>query len=76
VASLKDLPARMTAVEAQIVQLRDEMRGGFSAMLSRFEAQDAKIERLFGDIGDISRQMRVLHEDTIERIARLDEGRR
>ena len=28
---LADIPARMAAVELQMVQLRDEMRAGFSA---------------------------------------------
>ena len=91
----------MSAVEAQIVQLRDEMHVGFSALsgelrsemragdqglreeiedvrlemramhqetLMRFEMQDQKIEGL-------DRHMHVLHEDLIERIARLGERR-
>lgn len=98
---LKALPARVSAVEAQIVQLRDEMHVGFSALsgelrsemragdqglreeiedvrlemramhqetLMRFEMQDQKIEGL-------DRHMHVLHEDLIERIARLGERR-
>ena len=87
VESLRELPARMSAVESQIVQLREEVRSGFSAIgdlrlevralqyetVARFEAQDDRIARLFDDL---SRQMRVLHEDTLERIARLDESRR
>jgi hypothetical protein len=44
VGPLEELPARVSAVESQIVQLRTEMR--------------------------------VLHEEVIDRIGRLDEGRR
>ena len=32
VAALDGFPDRVSAVESQIVQLRDEMRGGFSAV--------------------------------------------
>ena len=86
---LKDLPARMTAVEAQIVQLRSEMHGGFSALsyainamhadvVTRFEAQDKRFDALDGrfdgqdrKLGDLRGDMHVLHEDVLERIARL-----
>ena len=79
---MKELPLRITAVEgrltsveAQIVQLRSEMNGGFSAlsyainamnteMVTRFEAQDHKFH-------DLRRDMHLLHDDVLERIARL-----
>ena len=58
---LEQLPARVTALELQIVQLRDEMRNEFSATRAL--------------ISDVDRYMRVLHEDVIQRIATLGEGR-
>ena len=58
---LEQLPDRVSAVESQIVQLRDEMRNEFSATRAL--------------ISDVDRYMRVLHEDVIQRIATLGEGR-
>ena len=58
---LEQLPERVSAVESQIVLLRDEMRIEFSATRSL--------------ISDVDRYMRVLHEDVIQRIATLGEGR-
>ena len=77
VEMLKDLPSRMTSVdgrltsvEAQIVQLRDETHREFSAMrqeiTGRFDRQDTTFEEL-------KRYMLMLHEDGIDRIARLRE---
>jgi hypothetical protein len=66
---LEQLPQRITALEVQIVQLREEMRSEFSAI--RVQIQ--------GDLraGDEETRglMRVLHEDVIARIATLKEGR-
>lgn len=107
VASLKELPARMAAVESQIVQLREEMHAGFSALATELRAEmragDGSIRAEFraelrAEIGEVRLQMRamhyeilvrfdqkfdelkrhmhVLHEDTLDRFARLDEGRR
>ena len=61
VGDLQSLPDRMTAVESQILQLRGEMRDGFSAMRD-------------GD-DETRRQMRLLHEEVLSRIALLQEGR-
>jgi hypothetical protein len=80
VETLKELPARMTAVEEQMLQLRAETRDGFSALgelrlemramhhelLVRFGAQDEKFK-------DLKRHMHMLHEDALDRIARLGE---
>ena len=74
---LTSVDGRLTSVEAQVVQLRSEMNGGFSAlsyavnalhadMVARFEANDHKFEGL-------RRDMHLLHEDVLERIARLGE---
>jgi hypothetical protein len=66
---LERLPDRVTAVESQIVLLRDEMRIGFSATRDELTR---RMESLF-DANE--RHMRLLHEDLVERIARLSEGR-
>jgi predicted phage gp36 major capsid-like protein len=64
VAALEELPQRVSAVESQIVQLRDEMRGGFSAVREEMRALNE----------DTKNQIRVLHADVIDRIARIGEG--
>jgi predicted nucleic acid-binding Zn-ribbon protein len=61
---LERLPERIVALEAQIVQLRKDMRGEFSAMRKEMHAGDDETRRL----------MRVLHEDLVQRIATLKEG--
>jgi cell division protein FtsB len=66
---LERLPDRVTALESQIVLLRDEMRDGFSA------TRDALIERMESLFDSNERHMRLLHEDLVERIARMSEGR-
>ena len=66
VTALEELPARMSALETQIVQLRGEMKGEFSAA-----------RKEMGELNDRTLvQMRVLHEEVIDRIGKLDEGRR
>jgi hypothetical protein len=63
VDELRDVPARLTAVESQILQLRGEMGSGFSSLR-------AEMVRL----NDETRtHMRVLHEEVIARIALLQE---
>jgi predicted phage gp36 major capsid-like protein len=42
---LERLPERVTAVELQIVQLRDEMRGEFSALREEIRAGDEETRR-------------------------------
>ena len=68
VEGLQKLPARMDAVESQILQLRGEMRVGFSAIRERFDSIDRQFD-------ETNRSMRVLHEDVVNRIALLGEGR-
>jgi hypothetical protein len=59
------LPTRVEALELQIEQLREEMRGEFSAV--RQEIRDGDEET--------RRYMRVLHEEVLARIATPKEGR-
>jgi hypothetical protein len=63
---LEQLPDRVSALEAQIVLLRDEMQSEFSATRALVREVDE----------DTRRYMRVLHEDVIQRIATLAEGRK
>ena len=70
VEQLESLPARMAAVELQILQLREEMRAEFSAV-----RQELRAEIRQGD-EETRRYMRVLHEEVIARIATLGDGRR
>jgi predicted nucleic acid-binding Zn-ribbon protein len=73
---LEQLPERVTALESQIVQLRDEMRSEFSAIRTRDDAiQRVLTERMEFLFDANERHMRLLHEDLVERIARLSEGR-
>ena len=75
---LERLPERVTAVELQLVQLRDEMRVEFSATRAEMRAGDEETRRTLRDemrAGDeeTRRLMRILHEDVISRIALLNE---
>jgi hypothetical protein len=60
VEALEQLPDRVSAVESQIVQLREEMRGGFSTMEQLHERTIGVVE--------------MLHAETNRRIDKL-EGR-
>ena len=84
------LPARIDAVESQILQLRGEMRDEFSAIRERLGNHDRQfeaIERRFLAVNErfdtidrrfdeTNRHMRVLHEEVLARISVLQEGRR
>jgi hypothetical protein len=58
---LEQLPERVTALELQIVQLRDEMRAEFTATRAEARAGDEETRRF----------MRVLYEDLVARIEML-----
>ena len=64
VDALGQLPARVTRVETELAALRTELRAEFAAV--RVEIHDGEEET--------RRQMRILHEDVISRIALLQEG--
>jgi len=71
VTDLETLPDRIPAIESQIVQLRTEMRGEFSAVREEIRTGD----RVLGErIDENGRHMRVLHEDVIGRLAIIQEG--
>ena len=66
VEALAALPARVGRLEEQFLQLRQEMRDGFSAVRQEIREGDEETRSY----------MRVLHEDVIERIARIGEAPR
>ena len=86
VSTLEELPGRLTAVESQIVQLRSEMRDGFSAASRQLSAVRQELrhdisqqivavrEELRAGDEETRRYMRVLHEDVIGRLATIQEG--
>ena len=64
---LSTIPERLGTLETQFLQSREEVRLEFSAVHGELhELRDGQ-ERL-------SSQMRMLHEDLVERIKRLGEG--
>jgi hypothetical protein len=80
---LEQLPERVGAVELQIVQLRKDLRGEFSALGAELRAEiragDEETRRVLRDemrelFADNQRQMRILHEDVIARIATIRQG--
>jgi hypothetical protein len=74
--SLQELPKKVDELGLQIVQLRDEIRSECSAVRAEIRAGDEDVKQaLRGEIEETRRQMRVLHEDIIDRLALLDEGR-
>jgi hypothetical protein len=88
VDELVSLPSRVGALELQIVQLRDEMHVGFSAVRQEMAVMrddlrtelKSTAESLRAEIRESDeetrRYMRVLHEDVIARISALGDARR
>ena len=73
---LERLPERVTAVELQLVQLRDEMRAEFSATRAEMLAGDEETRRLLREGDEETRRyMRILHEDVIARLSMLEPSR-
>ena len=67
------LEGRTSALESQIVQLRIEMKGEFSAV----RGEMADLTSLLAQTRDsLSRQMLMLHEELVSRIALIGEGRK
>ena len=78
VGDLQELPGRMAAVESQILQLRGEVRDGFSAIHARLATHDQRFDDLTRQMREghqeIGRHMRLLHEDVLARIAAIREA--
>ena len=73
IENLEQLPERMTALETQIVHLRDEMRAEFSAVRIEAHAGDERViqslrEEIRAGDEETRRFMRILYEDLVTRI--------
>jgi hypothetical protein len=84
VETLSDLPQRVTAVEENLAALRTEMRQGFARVDGRLDGMDTRFTHIDGELATLRkemregdeetrRQMRVLHEDVIGRLALIQE---
>jgi hypothetical protein len=83
---LRDVPIRLASVEEQIIQLRTEMRGGFSAVWTAIAGSKDELRGEMASLAtglqaemrslnaDTLTQMRVLHEEVLARLTLLQEG--
>jgi len=86
IGSFKELPARMSAVELQIVELRAEMRGEFSAVRQEMGQLGTTLraemrtghEELRAEMralnAETKAQLLTLHEEVLDRISKMGEG--
>ena len=71
-----ELPARVRNLELQFVQLRQEMRDGFSEMGAQMRMSHEEALSRITTMGEgLGAQMRMLHEEALTRIATVGEGR-
>jgi hypothetical protein len=70
---MRDLPERVTRLELQILQFRQEVRDGFSATRAEIIAAVTSLREA---IAETNTHMRMLHEEALARIAAVSEGRR
>lgn len=74
---MRELPERMTTMETQILQLRQEMRHEFSATRTNLRGEiAAAVTTLREAISQTNTNMRALHEEVLSRIATIGEGGR
>ena len=72
---LENVPARVTALESQIVQLRAEMHNEFSAVRTEMRTEFSAVRaEMHSEFSEVRAEMRVLHEEVISRLALLQEG--
>jgi outer membrane murein-binding lipoprotein Lpp len=76
---LGQLPAQVAALGSQMLQLREEMRAEFSATRAETrtaieESQRTLREEIKAGDEETRRQLRILHEDLVARIAMLGRG--
>jgi hypothetical protein len=77
VTALEELPARLSSLETQIVQLRTEMKGEFSAVRHEMRSLEENLRGEMRALNDQTlTQMRVWHEDVVDRLTKLGEGGR
>jgi FtsZ-binding cell division protein ZapB len=76
VEALKELPARMSAVESQIMQLRSEMHGEFSVVRQEMRDLGGTLRQEMRALNEETKaQLLALHEEVLDRISRMGEGR-
>jgi predicted nucleic acid-binding Zn-ribbon protein len=76
VGSLEELPARMSAIESQIVQLRSEMHGEFSAVRQEMRDLGGTLRQEMRTLYEETKaQLLTLHEEVLDRISKMGEGR-
>ena len=74
---MRDLPERVTKLELQILQFRQEIRDEFSATRTELRAEIiAAVTSLREAIAETNTHRRMLHEEALARIATVGEGRR
>jgi hypothetical protein len=73
VESLERLPERVTAVELQLVQLRDEMRAEFSATRAEMRAGDEETRHLLRESEEETRHLLRESEEETRRLIRESE---
>ena len=73
---LKDLPGRVERVELQILQLRTEMKDGFSAIRSDLRAERGEMSELREDIRigveESQNLARGLHAEAMQAVANVE----
>ena len=74
VGDLEKLPARRDAAESQILQLRVDMRDGFSAIRQRLDNHDQRFDAIDRRFDETNRHMRVLHEEALRRVSLIKQG--
>jgi len=75
VGTLKELPVRVLAVESQIVQLRTEMQGEFSAVRGELRDMEGRLRQEMRALNEETKaEMRMLHEEVLDRISKIGEG--
>jgi hypothetical protein len=75
VTTLEQLPARVDALTEQILQFREEVRIEFSATHAKIDALDSRLTVQIDSVKqELSVHMRVLHEETLSRLALMQEA--
>jgi C4-type Zn-finger protein len=73
--ALRDLPARVTSLEGQLLQFRAEVRDEFSATRDELRREIREVDRKIDTrIDELGAEMRLLFEDAIDRIKNIQDG--
>lgn len=77
--ALRDLPGRLTSLEAQMMQFRAEVRGEFSATREEFHQEIGRVEsslhkKFDTRLDELGAEMRMLFENALDRIKIMKNG--